>query len=100
MRISFSVSNVPIRLSKERFEHISSRHPETKDSISEILETLNNPDFVQKGDAGTLLAIKKFPKTPVTDQKFLVVVYKEVHQADGFVLTAYYTNKPRNRVKI
>ena len=60
MRIGFSVNNVPIRISKERFEHISSRHPEMKDSISRILETLNNPDFVQRGDAGTNLAIKKF----------------------------------------
>jgi len=100
MRIGFSVNNVPIRLSKERFEHISSRHPEMKDSISRILETLNNPDFVQRGDAGTHLAIKKFQKTPVTDKKFLVVVYKEVHLDDGFVLTAYYTTRPRNRVKL
>ena len=100
MRIGFSVNNVPIRLSKERFEHISSRHPEMKDSISRILETLNNPDFVQRGDAGTHLAIKKFQKTPVTDKKFLVVVYKEAHLDDGFVLTAYYTTRPRNRVKL
>jgi len=62
MRIGFSINNVPIRLSKERFEHISSRHPEIKDSISEILEILNNPDFVQKGDAGTLLAKRSYQK--------------------------------------
>ena len=62
MRIGFSINNVPIRLSKERFEHISSRHPEIKESISEILEILNNPDFVQKGDAGTLLAKRSCQK--------------------------------------
>jgi len=62
MRIGFSINNVPIRLSKERFEHISSRHPEIKESISEILEILNNPDFVQKGDAGTLLAKRSYQK--------------------------------------
>jgi len=62
MRIGFSINNVPIRLSKERFEHISSRHPEIKDSISEILEILNNPDFVQKGDAGTLLAKRSYQR--------------------------------------
>ena len=94
------MNNVPIRLSKERFDHISSRHPEMKDSMEDILETINNPDILQKGDAGTLLAIKKFQKTPVSNQKYLVVVYKEIHSDDGFVLTAYYTNKPRNRVKI
>ena len=62
MRIGFSINNVPIRLSKERFEHISSRHPEIKESISEILEILNNPDFVQKGDAWTLLAKRSYQK--------------------------------------
>ena len=98
MNICFSVNNVPIRLSKERFEHISSRHPEMKGSLSDILETIHNPDFVQQGDAGVLLAIKKFLKTPVSDQKYLTVVYREINTIEGFILTAYYTNKPRNRV--
>jgi|SRR3989344_8089392 len=97
MRISFSVNNVPIRLSEERFQHIAARHREMKDSLLEILETIGNPDMVQKGDVGTLLAIKKFQKTPVSLSKFLVVVYKEEHSSSGFVLTAYYSNKPRNR---
>ena len=98
MKICFSVNNVPIRLSKERFEHISSRHPEMKKSLSDILETIQNPDFVQQGDAGVFLALKKFTKTPVSDQKYLVVVYREIDAVEGFILTAYYTNKPRNRV--
>ena len=100
MKISFSMNNVPIRLSEERFEHISSRHPEMKGSSEDILKTISNPDMVQKGDAGTLLAVKKFPKTPVAENKFLVAVYKEVGQADGFVLTAYFSSKLRNRVII
>ena len=98
MKISFSVNNCPIRLSEERFEHIASRHPEMKDSEQDILETINNPDMVQKGDAGTLLAIKKYGKTPVSEHKYLVVVYKEIDSTDGFVLTAYFSNTLRKRV--
>ncbi len=98
MRISFSANNVPIRLSKERFEHIASKHPEMRDSERGILETINNPDMVQRGDAGTLLAIKKFHSTPVSEDKFLVAVYKEVDQADGFLLTAHFSNKLRKRM--
>ena len=70
-----------------------------KNSADRILEAINTPDMVQKGDAGTLLALKKFEETPVSDKKYLAAVYKEA-QAGGFVLTAYYTNKPRNRVII
>ena len=57
MKISFSVNNVPIRISKERFEHTSLRHPEMKADISDIIETIHTPDIVQRGDTGTLLAI-------------------------------------------
>jgi len=69
-----------------------------KNSLSDILETISNPDLIQRGDAGTLLGIKKYPKTPVSKQKFLIVVYKEVDLSEGFVLTAYYSNKLRKRV--
>lgn len=71
-----------------------------KTSIDEIVETINTPDLVQKGDAGTLLAIKKYPKTPVSEKKYLVVIYKEVDSSDGFVLTAYYANRLRKRMII
>ena len=95
MWLAYSVNGVPIRLTKERLEHIARRHPEIEDE-HRILETLNNPDLVQQGDAGTLLAIKKFDKSPVTENKHLAVVYRE-SQEDGFVLTAYYSSTLRQR---
>ncbi len=98
MRIAFSVNGVPIRLTKERMKHIADNHSELKGSEDSILETLNNPEIVQKGDSGTLLAAKKFDITPVTNNKYLVVVYKEVNEYDGFVLTAYYTSYLKRRL--
>lgn len=93
MKIIQSVSGVPIRLTAERFAHIENRHPEMKAQEGSILDTVASPDYVQEGDAATLIAIKYHPKTPLTE-KFCVVVYRELGPEDGFVLTAYFTSKP------
>ena len=53
-----------------------------------ILETLSLADYVQEGDSGTLIAVKHYPKTPLTE-KYCCVVYRELSQDDGFILTAY-----------
>lgn len=100
MKFVFSVNGVPIRLTLEGLQHILNHHPELLGGEHRILETVNNPDILQKGDAGTLLAIKRFDKTPVTENKYLVVVYREVTEGDGFVLTAYYQSMLRQRVTI
>jgi len=100
VKLVFSVNGVPIRLSVERREHIENHHPETTNQEKEILETINSPDCVQKGDAGTLLAVKRYGKTPVSENKYLVVAYKETSDIDGFVLIAYYQSDLRKRVII
>ena len=100
MMFAFSTAGVPIRLTKERMTHIVKGHPELMNKEAEILETINSPEIVQKGDAGSLLAIKKFHKTPVTENKYLVVVYKESSSEDGFVLTAYYSSELKGRLII
>ena len=56
----------------------------------------DHPDIVQQGDYDTLMAARRFSKTPLTE-KFLVVVYRELGHADGFVLTAYFTNQLSRR---
>jgi hypothetical protein len=58
-----------------------------------ILETISMPDSILSGDFGELLAVRLYPKTPLT-RKHLVVVYKEISKKDGFVLTAYFTTEP------
>ena len=63
---------------------------------NEVLETVQFPDLVQSGDFGELLAIRHYPRTPLT-RKHLVVVYKEQTHEDGFVLTAYLTSRPSER---
>ena len=99
MKIISSVSKVPIRLTAERLNHIEYRHPEMRGEEDCILETLSSPDYVQEGDSGTLIAVKHYPSTPLTE-KFCAVVYREMNGEDGFIVTAYFTNKPAEGRKI
>ena len=94
-----SRNDIPIRITQERWEHIERRHPEMEGQKEKVTETISNPDVIQAGDFGELLAIKLYPKTPLT-RKHLVVAYKEIANQDGFVLTAYFTASPSKRRQI
>ena len=96
MFIVYSRNGVPIRLTEERWQHIVRRHPEMDDQRERVLETLVEPDMIQQGDFGELLAVRFYPETPLTS-KFLVVAYREVSSEDGFILTAYLTRRPSVR---
>lgn len=88
-----------VRLEDERWEHIKENHPETKDVISLIAETLSLPDFVQQGNNSELLAVKRYMKTPISRNKYCVVVYK-TFGIDGFVITSYFTRRPSFKRKL
>lgn len=94
-----SRNDVPIRLTEERWRHIVNQHPEMDGQREKALETLSEPDMIQEGDFGELLAIRRYAETPVGD-KFLVVVYRESSAEDGFVLTAYLTRRPSARREV
>lgn len=96
MVIVRSINQVPIRLTGERWEHILKKHPEMESQRDRILETISDPDVVQKGDFGELLAIRFYFQTPLT-QKHLVVAYREVGSTDGYILTAYLARRPSAR---
>lgn len=96
MLIVRSQSGAPVRLSEERWQHIVRRHPELTDQRERVLETVAEPDAIQQGDFGELLAIRLYPETPLT-RKFLVVAYRELGSEDGFILTAYLASRPSAR---
>lgn len=90
MDIAISKNNIPIRLTEERWHHISTGHPEIADYYFEILETIENPKIIYEGNLGGLIAISvKLEQT----NKFIIVIYKEVSLEDGFIITAYLSNK-------
>ena len=55
---------------------------------SEVLETLEDPDAIYEGGSGELLAAKE-----IQTDKYIVVVYKEISEKDGFVITAFLSSR-------
>ncbi len=88
MDIVISKNNVPIRLTEERWFHIIESHDEMAGHYDDVLDTVENPDYIIKGYRDALIALKR-----VSKKKFLAVVYKELSHEDGFIITAYFTTK-------
>jgi len=93
-----SQGGVPVRLTEERWNHIVSRHPEMLNCREQVLETLADPDMVQQGDFGELLAVREYDELKLG--RFVVVVYREACPDDGFALTAYLAGRPSLRRRI
>lgn len=83
-----SKNGAPIRLPDERWLHITESHTEMAGLYSDVLETVEDPDAIYETESGELLATRE-----VQTDKYLVVVYKEVSQKDGFVITAFLTRR-------
>lgn len=88
MDIVLSTNDVPIRMTDERWVHITENHDDLAGHYDDILSTVEEPDYVIAGYQSALIALQEFKKG-----KFLAVVYKEVSKQDGFIITAYFTNK-------
>ena len=99
MEIVSTKNNVPIRLTDERWSHIESNHPEMEVHRAQVLETIGEPDFVQEGDFGVLLAVRQYHQAPLAG-KHVLVAYRELGKTDGFVLTAYLTRRPSLRRRV
>lgn len=94
MEVAYSVNGVPIRLTYERWYHIIENHDELASYFHEVLDTIEKPEFVVRGNKGSLKASKSMGR-----RKWLVVIYKELSKRDGFVITAYFLDtKPREEV--
>lgn len=88
INFALSLNNHKIRLSNERWFHITEGHSEIAGYYFEILETISNPEFIYKGNQDELLAVKE-----LESNEYLVVVYKEIENKDGFVITSFLTTK-------
>ena len=54
--IVYSRNQVPIRLTDERWEHIMAWHLELDGRGEAVLETVAEPELIQQGDYGEILA--------------------------------------------
>lgn len=82
-----SVGGIGIRLTGERWSHITDEHSELAGMRFEILETVAQPENIYNGNHGELFAVRE-----IETGKFLVVIYREM-KLDGFIITAFITRR-------
>ncbi len=83
-----SKNNVLIRLTEERWFHITEEHSEMAGYYFEVFETIEEPEAIYEGKTGELIATKEIEK-----YKYIVVIYRESSEEDGFVITAFLTRR-------
>ncbi len=88
MQVVYSVNAVPIRLTEERWVHIVENHNDLAGLFDDVLSTVEAPDFIISGYRGALIAVRE-----VKEGYCLCVVYKELAENDGFIITAYKSSK-------
>jgi hypothetical protein len=87
--IAYSINDIPIRLTKERWFHIIENHDDLAGYYDDVLHATEEPDMVIQGYGGAHIAMKGMGK-----KRYLGVIYKEfISQKDGFVISAFFTSK-------
>jgi hypothetical protein len=88
-----SINRATIRLTQERWLHITEYHKELSDFQLEILLTVANPDMVcisPEGMQPNFAAVKSFDRlAEYSLATNLVIHYKELEASTGFILTAF-----------
>lgn len=92
MDIAYSVNNIPIRLTAERWYHIVENHDDMAGHYDDTLLTIENPDFMMRGYGGSLIAARGAGR-----KGYLCVVYKEVSKDDGFVISAFFSMRIKKK---
>ncbi len=88
MDIALSVTGVPIRLTEERWSHIVMTHDYMSEYHEDVLRTIDQPDLILRGSYGSLTAVRGYGQN-----RYLAVVYRELSDDDGFVVTAYFVRR-------
>ncbi len=88
-----SKNGVAIRLTDERWAHITEEHCELAGLRSEVVATVLQPERILLGGDGELIAVRE-----LEEGKHLVVVYRE-EANDGFIITAFLTRRVRSLAK-
>jgi hypothetical protein len=82
-----SKNGLPIRLTDERWAHITEEHCELAGLREDILETIAEPLRIFQGNQGEFLVLRE-----IHENAFLVVVYRETNE-DGLIITAFLTKR-------
>ena len=86
MDIAYSINDIPIRLTRERWFHIIENHDDLAGYYDDVLNAIEDPDLIIQGYGGALVAMKGMGR-----KRYLGAIYKEfVSRKDGFIISAYY----------
>ena len=88
--VAKSINGCYVRLTEERWRHITIGHPEMADYYFEILEVIESPDVIYAGHRDANIAVKNYQES---FRKVFVVIYKETNPKDGFIITAYLSKR-------
>jgi hypothetical protein len=69
MNVVKSKNKIPIRLTKERWFHITEEHSEMAGYYFEVLETVEEPEAIYEGKVEEYIAVREIEKG-----KYIVVV--------------------------
>ncbi|MBE9137861.1 hypothetical protein IQ254_11765 [Nodosilinea sp. LEGE 07088] len=89
---AIAYSQTPIRITYQQWAHVVENHDYMAGCLEFVLETLSEPNFIVDGWETELIALRAYPKTPIS-KKSVVVVFKEA-ELEGFMITAFMTSKP------
>lgn len=96
-----SLSGARVRLTVKQWEHIVTARPELGGFRREVLDTVERPDEVFEPALRVkpqLHAVKRFERlADVGLSVNLVVVYRELTQQEGFIITAFPISDRRKR---
>ena len=84
MDVAKSKNNVPIRLTEERWFHLTEEHSEMAGYYFEVLEVVEEPEAIYEGKTGEYIAVREIEKG-----KYIVVIYQELNKEDGFIITVF-----------
>jgi hypothetical protein len=88
-----SKNGITLRLTDERWTHITEEHCELAGLRLEVSETVFQPERILAGGEGELIAVRALEQG-----KFLAVVYRELVD-DGFIITVFLTRRIRSLAK-
>ena len=95
MSVAVSINGVSIRLTAERWFHIVESHDDLAGRYDDVLDTIESPGMVLPGYRGSLIAVRGSGRN-----RYLAVIYREISDDDGFVITAYFASKVDGRKAI
>jgi hypothetical protein len=96
MRVAISKNGIPIRLTHKQWVHIVDSHDYMAGNMDQVLESVEDPDYIIRGWTDELIALKYYDSISISE-KHMVVVYKEGN--DRFIITAFMTSKPNKMLR-